>query len=632
MSKHTQTHPILSRIDWKKTEQIIIKEQKNREIYTPTISVFRWWARRPHALIGAILDAAIETFGKLPGISDPFSGGGTVAIESVRRGLSVYAQDLYPWPVFGLEVSLSGTSIKEFDATAKELLNYLESFRVAYRRSDGKEITHIIRVRVGSCPVCQNKIYLFPSPIISMISRSAKEEMALFGCRKCGHVHKAKHDSSSKCPSCHFKFPEQVKKYFSCPHCNHKDRILKFTVKDLAWKAVAVQELSTVNNRFRAVLRIIEDLDPVDAKPASSIFRRLKKNISKGIETERLLDAGFKKWGDIYTDRQAEVLLSALKWIRNSKASTECKNRLAIAVIGAAEMPAYICRWDSRYLKAYEGIANHRYAHTTLVVEANLLSAVGRGSIPRRLISARKALEWIDTELKQNLKPICLKSTEKCRPLNNAVLINTGTSLKQKLRTGSADIILTDPPYFDDVQYGELSRLLHLWLSFYKKVSVINEKNEAVPNRARGNDSEFYTRTISKCFKESQRTLSPGGKLIITFHNKKCIAWKALCKALFDSDFVISAMAAVIAENNADHTKRNGKGMLHDLVIECDKRNGSIDNNVAQIFGKRMGPAKSIICMGIAMDRAIRIGKPSDITELYINGLKRSKIKEGGIH
>lgn len=118
--------PILSRVDWGDIEQTIIQEQRNRERYTPVISAYRWWARRPHALMGAVLDAAVKAKGgEPPVVSDPFSGGGTVAIESARRGIPVYAQDLFPWPTNGLAVSLSKTSPQQFKDLSADLLKSL---------------------------------------------------------------------------------------------------------------------------------------------------------------------------------------------------------------------------------------------------------------------------------------------------------------------------------------------------------------------------------------------------------------------------------------------------------------------------------------------------------------------------
>jgi adenine-specific DNA methylase len=48
--------------------------------------------------MGAVLDAAAERYGTDLVVADPFSGGGTVALEAARRSIKTYAQDVHPWP------------------------------------------------------------------------------------------------------------------------------------------------------------------------------------------------------------------------------------------------------------------------------------------------------------------------------------------------------------------------------------------------------------------------------------------------------------------------------------------------------------------------------------------------------
>ena len=87
---------ILDRVDWDSLDILVGIQQRNRERHAPAVSLFRWWARHPDAVAGAILDAARAEFGTdRYVVADPFSGGGTVAFEAVRRGLTVYAQDLW---------------------------------------------------------------------------------------------------------------------------------------------------------------------------------------------------------------------------------------------------------------------------------------------------------------------------------------------------------------------------------------------------------------------------------------------------------------------------------------------------------------------------------------------------------
>src|SRR5437870_2765829 len=115
---------IIDRINWPILDSLVEVQQRNRETHSPVISLYRWWARRPHAVVGAILDGARAEFGKESFlVADPFSGGGTVAFEAVRRGHAVYAQDLYPWPSLALATALTRTDARKLAKASEELLN-----------------------------------------------------------------------------------------------------------------------------------------------------------------------------------------------------------------------------------------------------------------------------------------------------------------------------------------------------------------------------------------------------------------------------------------------------------------------------------------------------------------------------
>lgn len=625
---------VLARVDWDKVGKAVIKQQSNRECHTPVVSMFRWWARRPHALIGEILNSAAKVQGKRElRVSDPFSGGGTVAFEAVRRGLPVYAQDLYPWPTTGLAVALSRCSKDEFSASVSRLLKDLSPLRSLYRRPDGRELTHILRVRLGSCPHCIKAIYLFPYPLISLVSRNSDEKRALYGCRSCGSVRVGLRAGAVwKCTTCGHSEKKSGNKVgvSPCPHCGFEGRPRGFLTGDPDWRPVAVQELTMVRGRPRALLRPVNRRDPVDSLSASKSVLGMGKQIPDGIETHRLVKSGLSAWGDLYTKRQAEVLVSALRLIRALEASEACKDRLAMAVIGAAEMPAYLSRWDRFHLKAFEGLANHRYSDTTLVVETNLLSPVGRGTIPHRLESAGKALDWTLREVVPSIRVKQLPKVRGRMELTRRVIVATGNSARQGLKNGTVDLVLTDPPYFNYVQYGELARLFHFWLSKYRQLPVFEENEEAVPNKYRGNGQEFYVRSIAACLKECRRTLVPGGRLILTYHNKKMIAWRALCAALVRARLTVRSLAVIRAENEADHGKRNGKGMLQDLVLECVRR-GEWKSRTAIACNGHSAEDHGLLAMGIALAKAVRIGATETLPNLYRAELKKHGIRETSI-
>ena len=160
---------LIDYVNWKKLDRLVLDQQRNRSAHAPVISFFRWWARRPHCFASALLDAAALEFGNASFlVADPFSGGGTVAFEAVRRGLPIYAQDLYPWPSQGLAIALTFAPPHEFENAASVLLERLKSCRNVYwsKSEDGTvwETTHVIRVRTSSCPSCTKSLFSFASP------------------------------------------------------------------------------------------------------------------------------------------------------------------------------------------------------------------------------------------------------------------------------------------------------------------------------------------------------------------------------------------------------------------------------------------------------------------------------------
>ena len=607
-ARTTTNQSLLSRVNWQKVGRMTQRELHNRELYAPVVSTYRWWARRPHSVMGALLDAAVDRFGQGLTVSDPFCGGGTVTFEATRRGLRAYAQDLYSWPTRGLATALNPADPRDFEAAAQQLLAVLEPQRDNYRTPDGRELSHVIRVRATACNHCGHDYFLFPQPLISVLTRSPGERNAYFGCSGCGAIAKRKRTIARfRCTDCGLVHPTS-KSFDECPHCGEPHISGPHGMSAGRWCPVLVQEVVLEDSLQRARLRPVRPDDPILADAAVGLHPSLEAPIPPGVETKRLLDAGFTRWGELYTARQATVLVRALEYIKRSANSPAIKDRLALAVLGAAEMPSFVSRWDRFHLKPFEGMANHRYSSGTLVVECNPISPVGRGTLARRLGSAGKALAWLVRTCATQPKVVSTKANAVGRrPTNWDVLVTTGSSCKQTLQDSSVNITLTDPPYHDDVQYGELARLFHAWLSVYIPVDEVDERQEAVPNSVRGTSSDAYEKTIAACLTESRRALKPDGCLVLTFHNKRFVAWRALASALQQAGFSVRALAVVRSENGNDHCKRDVNALLHDLVIECVPK-ARINAKVSLEFSPRTLAEKNLAAVGLALAACVESG------------------------
>ena len=290
---------ILGGVDWESVSALVEKEQFNRELHSPVVSSFRWWARRPHRVMASIIESAVNVYGRnYLTVSDPFSGGGTVTFEAYRQRLPVYAQDLYPWPSFCLTSALQAVDPEEFVKASRVVLEALGHLRTAYQFTrDGEtvELTHILRVRKGQCPSCRHSLYLFPGALVSLVSRRQGEQGAFLACRACGHVHRGSRKARDfTCPICASSTPlnpEKQKGALQCPHCNQLVKTQDALAIPPEWHPFLVQEIRPGEKRPRALVRAIQDGDPTSDTCGSGEVEGLKRPIEQGVETDRLNSA-----------------------------------------------------------------------------------------------------------------------------------------------------------------------------------------------------------------------------------------------------------------------------------------------------------------------------------------------------
>ena len=125
------------------------------------------------------------------------------------------------------------------------------------------------------------------------------------------------------------------------------------------------------------------------------------------------------------------------------------------------------------------------------------------------------------------------------------------------LADASADVVVMDPPYYDNVMYAELSDFFYVWLKrtaghvfpelFRRRLT--DKENEAVANPARfagqkgakARAGRDYQERMAAIFAECRRVLKPDGVMTLMFTHKATGAWDALTTGLIEAGFVITA-------------------------------------------------------------------------------------------
>jgi adenine-specific DNA methylase len=163
------------------------------------------------------------------------------------------------------------------------------------------------------------------------------------------------------------------------------------------------------------------------------------------------------------------------------------------------------------------------------------------------------------------------------------ILNGTGAHIPQ-VPDDSVDLVCMDPPYYNNVQYAELSDFFYIWQrrtlrDLYPGVynrRLTDKKAEAVANPFRdggpGGAKTTYERMMGEIFRECRRTLKDDGLFTLMFNHKSQDAWETLTRALIDAGWVITACFPVESEGENSMHQKDLAAAASSIFISCRKR------------------------------------------------------------
>ncbi len=145
------------------------------------------------------------------------------------------------------------------------------------------------------------------------------------------------------------------------------------------------------------------------------------------------------------------------------------------------------------------------------------------------------------------------------------------------------DAVFTDPPYYDNINYAELSDFFYVWLKrcvgdLYPELfmtPLVPKTKEIVSNPVRHGSNEkakiFFESMLKKSFKEISRVLKPNGIATIVYTHKSTSGWETLINSLLESDLVVTASWPIDTEMKSRLLAKGNAALASSIYFVCRK-------------------------------------------------------------
>jgi adenine-specific DNA methylase len=603
---------------------LALHEKQIQQNYRPIIAVHKWFARRPGTLFrGLLLSEFVkgnlkDEFFKnqdLVGITvlDPFMGGGTPLIEANRAGCDVIGYDINPMAYWIVKQEMDYLDTDAYIGAAQRLRAHLEGWIGGLYRSTcvvcGSPEAHVkyfIWVKTLPCVECGSVLDLFPGYVLA---EDRRHPAYVFICPGCGDLNEAvDHKNPGHCNTCGTPLRTHgtaARNRCTCPHCGTTNSYPDAEKGPLAHRMVAIEYHCPQCKPSRQG-RFFKKPDAEDLKKygeASAFLASIRTafvpddEIPAGDETDRLHRWGYRKYREMFNDRQLLGLELSCR-ILSTEPDEHIRNALATNLSDLLRYQNMLCRYDAMALKSLDIFSVHGFPVGLLPCESNLLGIAGGNgtnigsggwsNIIEKYGRAKKyCVKPFETRHQQGQKaPVFLRDEwigERKETHHGAkrrqVELHCGSSTTVSLAPASVDAIFTDPPYFTNVQYAELMDFCYVWLRrlatdtrnvFYKPTTRDNE--ELTGNATMEKGIIHFTEGLSAVFRATAEALKPGAPFAFTYHHNTIEAYLPIAVALLDAGLKCSASIPCPAEMGASiHINGTGSSIVDTVFVSRSK-------------------------------------------------------------
>jgi putative DNA methylase len=562
-------------------------------------------------------------------VLDPTAGGGSIPFEAVRLGLTTQSNDLNPVAALILFATIDAPArfgsalVTEFASLTQTFIHkaepkYKQIFPV---EPVGTQILAYVFARTIICPYCEGIVPLSPNWRLSGDGTGVRLHPQSIGPRICAfeivskaaqHSEGTASDGDARCP-----FPgcervidsDELKRQARLGQMGEQLYAVVFKRRIVIGKSKSGKEKAKWERGFRAprpeddnsgfiaqqLAEKLPEWEALDLVPS--------EKFPEGTNDDRPIQYGMPLWRDMFSSRQllchgtsVEIYREMLEEDRKAGQLTELRKAaylyLSLSLDKLRDYDSRMTRWHANREVIVNTFDRHDFAFKWSYAEMAPL-VVGLG------------YEWVFGQTAKCVGELCDLVRPEERIGKNAPTLaglKPGSLYEQPLTTitcksadsldhicdQSVDVVVMDPPYYDNVMYAELSDFFYVWLKRTAgyvvpelfRQTLTDKEHEAVANPAKFRDRKGakvlagrdYQQRMASIFAECRRVLRPNGIMTLMFTHKATGAWDALTKGLMDAGFAITASWPINTEAESSLHIKDRAAANSTIFLVCRPR------------------------------------------------------------
>ena len=543
-------------------------------------------------------------------VLDPFAGGGTTLVEASRFGVDTVGYDLNPvaWFVTKKELDAGDTSVERLerayervkDDVADEIRQYYKTPcpNAGADHEHDADVMYNFWVKELDCTSCGHTVPLFKDYRVAA-GRYENDDRYNVLCPDCGEIQLVDdHSQQCTCDCGNEWVPADgtVSRggYYTCPDCGLKEGITDAVAEqgqpeERLYGVEYYCETCEETGQARTSYKGFKSAEPADRRLIESARQtwQARTDLHEYVPSESIPDGaitgassisgndvfqhGYEQWTDMFNDRQLLAHALLLDSI-DSVADSNLRDYLLLVFCDALMFNSTFTIYNKTATKIEGTFRLNSFVPQAEFVENNVWgAAAGRGTFSNTFEKVTHAVEYASEPTDRHVEDGETVETDPfTQPIGEHSEVYQG-DMREITAEDEYDAVITDPPYYDNIIYSEVSDYFYVWQKLLLEDEYPGFDREKTPradsivtNPYLDKTAEDFEHEIGQALSVIRRALKDDGVLAFTYHHSDSESWGELLTSLCRNDFEITATYPI----NSDLNKFiSGDAVAFDIVI-----------------------------------------------------------------